>query len=253
MLKNYAILWNNMKKFILFILSFISLSVSVFADSYSSLENLRDLLYAQELNAEQILPYYIKTVSEIQKEFPDDKKTLNALLARAEYFMGRTYQLYEQKENAITHYEKGVECAELSLSVQENPLAYLMKSECISQMCAIKPTSYAIANGLKVGSLADDVLSLDEFNTAAIYLKASRWIYAPQIFADQKKGRKILLENMKYLNPKDKDDVFNFNLALGYSFLCSKLKDDALVYLNKALEVYPTNKFCISLISDANE
>ena len=58
---------------------------------------------------------------------------------------------------------------------------------------------------------------------------------------------------MKYLNPKDKDDVFNFNLALGYSFLCSKLKDDALVYLNKALEVYPTNKFCISLISDANE
>ena len=95
MLKNYAILWNNMKKFILFILSFISLSVSVFADSYSSLENLRDLLYAQELNAEQILPYYIKTVSEIQKEFPDDKKTLNALLARAEYFMGRTYQLYE--------------------------------------------------------------------------------------------------------------------------------------------------------------
>ena len=174
MLKNYAILWNNMKKFILFILSFISLSVSVFADSYSSLENLRDLLYAQELNAEQILPYYIKTVSEIQKEFPDDKKTLNALLARAEYFMGRTYQLYEQKENAITHYEKGVECAELSLSVQENPLAYLMKSECISQMCAIKPTSYAIANGLKVVSLADDVLSLDEFNTAAIYLKASR-------------------------------------------------------------------------------
>ena len=120
-------------------------------------------------------------------------------------------------------------------------------------MCAIKPTSYAIANGLKVVSLADDVLSLDEFNTAAIYLKASRWIYAPQIFADQKKGRKILLENMKYLNPKDKDDVFNFNLALGYSFLCSKLKVDALVYLNKALEVYPTNKFCISLISDANE
>ena len=60
----------NMKKFILFILSFISLSVSVFADSYSSLENLRDLLYAQELNAEQILPYYIKRVSEIQKEFP---------------------------------------------------------------------------------------------------------------------------------------------------------------------------------------
>ena len=98
-----------MKKFILFILSFISLSVSVFADSYSSLENLRDLLYAQELNAEQILPYYAQTVSEIQKEFSDDEKILNALLARAEYFMGRTYQLYEQKENAIIHYEKGVE------------------------------------------------------------------------------------------------------------------------------------------------
>ena len=94
-----------MKKIILFIFSFISLSISGFADSYSSLENLRDLLYAQELNAEQILPYYAQTVSEIQKEFSDDEKILNALLARAEYFMGRTYQLYEQKENAITLFE----------------------------------------------------------------------------------------------------------------------------------------------------
>ena len=132
-------------------------------------------------------------------------------------------------------------------------MALLMKSECISQMCALKPVSYAMANGLKVGSLADEVLNIDSQNTAALYLKAARYIYAPKIFADQKKGRKMLLEGLETMPYFPPDDEFNFNLAMGYSYIQTKDKEEALEYLDKALEVYPSNKYCKTLIEEAGK
>ena len=191
-------------------------------------------------------------VQEISEKYGQSASGL-AFSSRIEYFMGRVYQYEENSKDAISHYEKGFEYAEDSLKLETSVLALLMKSECISQMCALKPVSYAMANGLKVGSLADEVLNIDSQNTAALYLKAARYIYAPKIFADQKKGRKMLLEGLETMPYFPPDDEFNFNLAMGYSYIQTKDKEEALEYLDKALEVYPSNKYCKTLIEEAGK
>lgn len=216
------------------------------------IDNLRDLVYEQELSAGEIYPVYQDALEEISGKYGQSASGL-AFLARIEYFMGRVYQYEENSKEAIIHYEKGFEYAEDSLKQETSVLALLMKSECISQMCALKPASYAMANGLKVGSLADDVLKIDAENTAALYLKAARYIYAPKIFADQKKGRKMLLQGLETMPYFPPDDEFNFKLAMGYSYIQTKDKEEALKYLNEALEVYPSNKYCKTLIEEAGK
>lgn len=216
------------------------------------IDNLRDLVYGQELSAGEIYPVYQDALDEISGKYGQSASGL-AFLSRIEYFMGRVYQYEENSKEAVSHYEKGFEYAENSLKLETSVLALLMKSECISQMCALKPASYAMANGLKVGSLADEVLEIDGGNTAALYLKAARYIYAPKIFADQKKGRKMLLEGLETMPYFPPDDEFNFKLAMGYSYIQTKDKEEALEYLNKALEVYPSNKYCKTLIEEAGK
>lgn len=216
------------------------------------IDHLRDLVYEQELSAGEIYPVYQNTLEKINEKYGQSASGL-AFSSRIEYFMGRVYQYEENSKDAISHYEKGFEYAEDSLKLETSVLALLMKSECISQMCALKPVSYAMANGLKVGSLADEVLNIDSQNTAALYLKAARYIYAPKIFADQKKGRKMLLEGLETMPYFPPDDEFNFNLAMGYSYIQTKDKEEALEYLDKALEVYPSNKYCKTLMEEAGK
>lgn len=245
---------NHLKrKFLSIILFFSTLfSLQAVVPTEPVIDNLRDLVYGQELSAGEILPVYQEALSEINGKYGESAAGL-AFSSRIEYFMGRVYQYEENTEEAISHYEKGFEYAEKSLEQETSVLALLMKSECISQMCALKPVSYAMANGLKVGSIADEVLKIDAGNTAALYLKAARYIYAPKIFADQKKGRKMLLDGLETLTGFPPDDEFNFKLAMGYSYIQTKDKEEALKYLNEALEVYPTNRYCKTLIEEAGK
>lgn len=59
-----------------------------------------------------------------------------------------------------------------------------------------------------------------------------------------KEMKAVLADPDVYL---EKDDVFNINSAIGYAYVHQEKYNEALPWIEKALEVYPTNFFVLTL------
>ncbi|QQO08912.1 tetratricopeptide repeat protein [Breznakiella homolactica] len=208
---------------------------------------LRDALYEQNLSANQIVPLYQETVKTAQEKLTGSE--LNTMLSRCEYMMGRAYQYEERKDEAGACYDRGIEYAQKSLDQTKTAEGWQMLADNISQNCAVKSVSYAMSNGLKVGQYAKNALELDPSNTAAQYMIAARYIYAPSPFNNYKKGIKMMEEIVtSYAGSMQKDDQFNVYSAIGYAYVQQKKNAEARPWLEKSLTVYPTNKYVQGLL-----
>jgi tetratricopeptide (TPR) repeat protein len=209
--------------------------------------SLRDAVYEQNLPADEIQNLYREAKK--QAEAALSGPLLYTMLSRCEYMMGRAYQYEERKNEAAARYEAGIAWAEKSLEGGPSAEGWQMLAENISQSCAVKPVSYAMANGLKVERYAKNALELDAFNGAAQYMLAARYVYAPPPFNNFKRGiqmmEDILAQNRGGLQ---KDDLFNVYSAVGYAYFQQKKYDGANPWLEKALTVFPTNKFAGAML-----
>jgi hypothetical protein len=128
-----------------------------------------------------------------------------------------------------------------------------MLAENLSQSCIIRPVTYVIAHGLDVDRYAKNALKLDSGNTAALYLIASRWVYAPAPFHNHRKGIQMMEDILNTYDERlDKDDRFNANIAIAYAYLEQKKFREAEPWLNRARSVYPSNKYLQELLDKIN-
>jgi Tfp pilus assembly protein PilF len=207
---------------------------------------LRDSVYEQQMTAAQIKPLYQETVRKANVTLAS--ADLCIALSRCEYMMGRAYQYEEKNDDAARHYTEGINWAEKALKIKESSQAYQMLAENISQSCAVRSVSYAMANGLKVEKNAKSALALNGKNAAAQIMIAARWVYAPAPFHNYKKG----IEMMSVIPSEsvmDKDDAFNVNIALAYVYIQQKNYAQAKVNIGKALQIYPTNQYSQKLLA----
>ncbi|MDR0599002.1 MAG: hypothetical protein LBG84_02820 [Treponema sp.] len=204
------------------------------------LARLRDAVYEQVLRAEQIYPLYTAAKTKAGELSGADK--FNAL-AFCEYLMGRAYQYFELKDSAVACYQRGYDAAESSLAVKETAAGWVARSNNLSQLCTLKPRTFAISRGLDVGRYAENALKLNPRSGAAKHIIASRWVYAPAPFNDNGKGVNQMKEILAGDYELQRDDLFNVYTALAYVYLRIKDKNEARVWIDKALSVYPTNKF----------
>lgn len=210
---------------------------------------LRDTMYNSESSAEGLLPLYDAAVASARENFTDD--TLLVALSRCEYIMGRAYSYEENKDAAGERYDAGDAYASQALDIRETATANLMRGENISQNCSVKPVAYALSHGTKVGGLAKKTLKLDKNYGAAMYLQTAQHIYAPSPFHNHKKGIKEMQEILDDPSVRlEKDDIFNLTSAIGYGYMQRKEPDEARKWLQRALEVYPGNKYVQSLLKD---
>jgi len=205
---------------------------------------LRDAIYEQQLTADEIEPLYREISS--RARFALSGADLYIALSRCEYMMGRAYQYEDRKNEAITRYDEGIKMAERALEIKPSAEAWVMLAENISQSCVVRPVSYAMTNGLKVEKYAKNALALDSKNAAAKILIAVRWVYAPSPFNNYRKGIEMLSVIPNESN-MEKDDMFNTNLAISYAHIQRKNSAEGRHWLQRALELYPTNKFAQSL------
>lgn len=234
-----------MKRLCLVLLSFL-LNLSIFADIPVSVALLRDSMYNNPLNHDDLILVYDATVEDVQAELTG--YDLYVALSRCEYYMGRSYAYAENKNVAGSYYDKGLEYAQKALDIKEGYDALLMYGENLSQNCAVKPTSYAIANGLKINGYAKDVLKLEPKNGAAMFLRSAQHAYAPTPFHNYRKAIKEMNEILD--TPAiilESDDMFNVTSAIAYAHMKKKEYTEALVWIEKALEVYSTNYFALLL------
>jgi len=207
---------------------------------------LREALYEQKLNADQIKPIYFAALNASKTNAKGVE--LDLALSRCEYFMGRAFQYYKRNNEAFARYLDGIKLAEKALEATPSAEAWVMRAENLSQSCAVGSVAYAMSNGLDVEKFAKNALALNSRNAAAQYLVAARWVYAPSPFSNLKKGIDMMTDILKN-GDMDKDDLFNVNLAIGYAYIQQKKYSDARPWLLKALEVYPSNKYAAELLA----
>jgi tetratricopeptide (TPR) repeat protein len=206
---------------------------------------LREAVYEQQLKADEIVPLYEAAKKKALENFSGMGQFL--MLSRCEYMMGRAYQYEERKAEAAEHYAEGIRQAEQVLKAEASDEAWTMLAENLSQSCAVRSVSYAVANGLNVEKYAKNALALNSRNAPARYMIAARWVFAPAPFYNHKRGIEMM---QAILDEADlgKDDFFNVYSAIGYAYVQQKKYDEARPWLLKSLEVYPTNKYAQSLL-----
>jgi tetratricopeptide (TPR) repeat protein len=207
---------------------------------------LREAIYEQKLKADEIVPIYLDISNTAKSSLSG--AGLYVMLSRCEYMIGRAYAFEDRKTDAAAHYDEGIKYAEKALETLKTAEAYLMLAENISQSCTVRPASYAIANGLKVEKYAKNALEIDNRNAAAQFLIAARWVYAPSPFHNYKKGIEMLNAIPDESN-MDKDDTFNVYSSIGYAYLQQKNNLLARTWLSRSAEIYPTNKYVQTLLS----
>lgn len=206
---------------------------------------LRDAIYEQQLQASEVAPLFRATKAKAEEALSGAQEFI--ILSRCEYMMGRAFQFEEQKKEAGMHYAEGIRYAEKALELGESAEAWAILADNISQNCAVRPVSYALANGLNVEKYAKNALALNSRNAAAQYMIAARWVFAPAPFHNHKKGI-AMMEAILTGGDMDRDDRFNVHLAIGYAYIQQKEYANARLWLLKSLEVYPTNKYARRLL-----
>jgi tetratricopeptide (TPR) repeat protein len=219
--------------------------VEVRADDYHDslppwLIPLREAVYEQTLGINEAEALFTAALAEADKLSGIDKFNMRS---QCEYLMGRVYQYYKNKDKALAIYQKGYDDAKKALDKQETAEGWVNRGENLSQLCALKGNWYAMTNGLDVGKFAENALTLNPRAAKARYLIASRWVYAPKPFNDIDKGIKMMKDMLGGAYDLEKDDLFNIYISIAYAYIQDKNKNAAREWIDKALSVYPTNKF----------
>jgi tetratricopeptide (TPR) repeat protein len=239
-------------RFYLFAVLFLS-GLALYGDSLPGwFIPLRDAIYEQKLRAGEIVPLYRAASQRAAADLAG--QALYTALSRCEYMMGRAYQFEERKEEAAACYEKGIEWAEKSLEAGPSAEGWRMLAENISQSCVVRPVSYAMTNGPKVERFSKNALELDPRNAAALYMIASRWVYAPAPFNNYRRGIRMMEDILKDNEGiMERDDRFNVYSAIAYACMQQKKYQEARPWLEKSLAVYPTNKFAGDMLKKTSE
>jgi len=206
---------------------------------------LREAVYEQELTAAEIEPIYRDISAKARASLSGEAQYI--MLSRCEYMMGRAYRYEERKDEAAARFGEGMAFAQKALDIRKSAEAWQMLAENLSQSCAVRSTSFAIANGLNVEKYAKNALAIDGRNAAAGIIVASRWVYAPAPFYNHNRGIEMMSAVLNE-SDNDKDDLFNIYSAIGYAYMQQKKNAEAKTWLLKSLEVYPTHKYVQSLI-----
>ena len=214
-------------------------------DWYTS---FRDALYSQVLSSQEMMGLYTAAQEQAKKELSGPE--LLVMLSRCEYIMARAFLYETKKDQADPYFVRGMDYAQKSIDQKPAAEGWRMLAENISQLCTIRSTGWVLANGTKVEKYSKNALALDPGNTAAQYMIAARYVYAPAPFHSYNKGIQMMQDIIKnYDNRLQKDDRFNVYSAIGYALIQQKKNSDAKPWLQKALEVYPDNKYVGKLLA----
>jgi tetratricopeptide (TPR) repeat protein len=232
------------KYFIMFIWFFGVLSVSQADTMPEWFLPFIDTVYGQVQNSAQVLPLYTEITQRAVQSYSGHQ--LYALLSHGEYIMGLSLGYEGKDDEAAAYFEKGIEWAEKSIAEQPSSEGYQMLAVNIALSCRVRSFAFVLANGRKIERYAKMALALDPQNDAAQYLIAARHIHAPSLFANYRKGLRML-EELEAHNKGpvlDTEKEYRYNLYATMAFAYYKLErwDESRLCIEKVHALYPTNK-----------
>ena len=204
-------------------------------------EALRDAVYNSEALV-RVEAFYRDAVGlAAAADLPEADR--NLWRSRIEYMVARGYQANEDKARSVAHYESGLSALDGLAPDQVSSESWRMTSECISQLCLLKPVGWVVANGPKVASYAEKALELDPRNAAAQVIVAAARIYPPAMFGgNPKRGIELMQEALSF-GTAQKDDLFNIYSGVGLAYGKLKNAAEARRWFDMALALYPGNSY----------
>jgi len=209
---------------------------------------LREAVLEQVLTADQVRPVYLEAVERARSGLSGAERDL--AISRAEHLMGRALLFEERGAEAGTHFAEGLRLAEAVAERAPSAEAWVLRGENLAHLIQTKNWTFAMSNGLDVAKFANLALEIDGRNAAARYLIAARWVFAPRPFNNFRRG----IQMMEAILAEDevlKDDRFNVTSAIGWAHVQQRNFGEAIPWLEKALEIYPTNRFAGDLMENA--
>ena len=238
-----------MKRIIFLVLMFTIFAGISFAQLPEEYYQFRDYMYNFSKTPEEMEIIGKELLLKADTELSGYEKYLAK--ARYEFILGRTWFYQNEKDKAGSHYDKGMEYAELAIKEKSNAQSQLIYAENISANCAVKPVSYVLTWGVKINGLAKKVTDYDSKNGAAYYMLNAQDVYAPAPFNNHKRGIKKMSELLNNQNVTlDKDDEFNVISSIGYAYMQLKNYTEAIKWLEDSLKIYPDNQYVQSLVAE---
>jgi tetratricopeptide (TPR) repeat protein len=236
--------WKRWAVFGLFFFTLLSVVQAQEPPAYrQAFDELRDAMYDFQ-PLEQVESWFREVMSAVTAE-PLAEQDRLYWSSRVEYMMGRAYQSREDKKQAAEHYQAGLDYARQALALGEFSAGWLMMAENLGQLCLLKDMAFLLAYGPRGPQYAQKALKLDPRNIAAqVYLGASK-VYPPPIAGGNPEQGVELLRRALALEPTEKDDLFNIYSGIGVGLGKMRQKAEAADWLNKALELYPSNAFAL--------
>ena len=238
-----------MKRIIFLVLMFTIFAGISFAQLPEEYYQFRDYMYNFSKTPEEMEIIGKELLLKADTELSGYEKYLAK--ARYEFILGRTWFYQNEKDKAGSHYDKGMEYAELAIKEKSDAQSQLIYAENISANCAVKPVSYVLTWGVKINGLAKKVTDYDSKNGAAYYMLNAQDVYAPSPFNNHKRGIKKMSELLNNSNVVlDKDDEFNVTSSIGYAYMQLKNYTEAIKWLENSLKIYPDNQYVQSLVAE---
>lgn len=206
-----------------------------------------NMLNSEGITAEEFEDEYLLIIKEIMNTTTGLEQEV--LLARCDYVLGRAYRYLSMNKKAAECFDRAIETCEKILKMEEMVEAYVVYADSVSQNCAVKSKGYAMMQGSKIKSMAKKALKLDPTYGAAKYLENSQNIFTPAPFNNYEEGMKVLdtlLDTNQFR--MDKSDRYSALSARAYGYLQQGMKEEALYWYNKALEIYPRNVAVLEIL-----
>ncbi len=216
-----------------------------YPDSYYSFRD--NMLNSRGMTAAQFEAEYRKVVDEVEATRSGTER--DVLLARCDYVLGRAYRYLGDDKRAGEYFDRAIDICKDILKRQEMAEAYVVYADSVSQNCSIRSKVYAMAQGPKIKSMAKKALELDPAYGAAKYLENSQNIFTPEPFCDIDEGMRnldLLLDTDQFR--MDKSDRYSALSARAYGYLQRGMREEALYWYGKALELYPNNVAVLEIL-----
>ena len=219
----------------------------VYPDSFN---DFRETVYMQSRDLSETIRLYTTAKQDIENILTDVQKYL--ALSRCEYLMGISSKASGRENESATFFEQGIVWAEESLAIRPTSEGYRILGTNISFLCEVR-RSYGLRNFGKIEENARKALELDPHNLMAQHLLASKFIVAPWPFADVRRGAALLEEitRQNYLT-LEKEDLFGLYLLLEAACIKQKKNQEAQIWHEKAVNLYPTAGIFVSLLLKVN-
>jgi len=197
-----------------------------------------------------------KNLSEFLKTDIFDRNNANLVKAHAAMLLGKHFTIEEyckDKNSAL----QNLQLSEKLLSTVTFTNSYLsaltasVKAETAGSYFLLDPTAYIFSYGLDASKLISEALSIEPENTQALLLLANSHFHTPAVFGGSSRKATKTLDSLK---GKEKS-IYTFQLFTIYELrgliaAKAKKKKDALVWFQKALTLYPGNKYMQTLIAE---